>query len=280
MHSEAMKSSVFCGLLRLRRIALLTLCVHPLFGGVVLDGSFGTSGALPGPSYMISASFGKQVGGNLFQSFNQFNLISTESATFNGPNTVHNILARVTSGSPSSIDGTVNSSIQGANLFFLNPAGVMFGQNAQINVSGSFAVSTANYLKLADGGKFNTSLGGGDVLTSAPVSAFGFLSTASAPVSVIGSGLTVPQPFSIVSGDITITGGFISGSRVNLVSVKSSGEVKLDATSITSPVEVTQFTKMGAISMNSSFIAAGDFFTGGGIATIRACDAELTHLSV
>src|ERR1041385_7497885 len=228
MHSEAMKSSVLCGLLRLRRIALLTLCVHPLFGGVVLDGSFGTSGALPGPSYMISASFGKQVGGNLFQSFNQFNLISTESATFNGPNTVHNILARVTSGSPSSIDGTVNSSIQGANLFFLNPAGVMFGQNAQINVSGSFAVSTANYLKLADGGKINTSLGGGDVLTSAPVSAFGFLSTAPAAVSVTGSTLNIaPQKsFSAVAGDITMTGGRIAGqgSRVNLISVKSAGE--------------------------------------------------------
>ena len=51
----------------------------------------------------------------------------------------------------------------------------MFGQHAQINVSGSFAVTTANYLKLAGGGRFNANLGGGDVLTSAPVSAFGFL---------------------------------------------------------------------------------------------------------
>src|SRR5207249_6769061 len=106
-----------------------------------------------------------------------FDLTSTQSATFTGPANVQNILSRVTSGSPSSIDGAVNSQILGANLFFLNPYGVMFGPNAHISVSGSFAVSTANYLKLADGGKFNTSLGGGDVLTSAPVSAFGFLNT-------------------------------------------------------------------------------------------------------
>src|SRR5438067_8052386 len=135
---------------------------------------------------MIPANLGRQVGSNLFQSFSQFDLTSTQTATFTGPPNVQNILSRVTSGSPSSIDGTVNSQIQGANLFFLNPAGVMFGQNAQINVSGSFAVSTANYLKLADGGKFNTSLGGGDVLTSAPVSAFGFLNTAPGQVSTTG----------------------------------------------------------------------------------------------
>ena len=47
----------------------------------------------------------------------------------------------------------------------------MFGRHAQINVRGSSAVSAANYLKLADGAKFNTSLGGKDVPTSAPVSA-------------------------------------------------------------------------------------------------------------
>jgi hypothetical protein len=80
---------------------LLTVFAHPLLGGVVLDGSFGTRGALPGPNFMNQASFGKQVGGNLFQSFSQFNLTSPQSATFTGPQTVHNILARVTNGSPS-----------------------------------------------------------------------------------------------------------------------------------------------------------------------------------
>lgn len=249
-------------------VALITLCAHPLFGGVVLDGSFGTRGALPGPNFMIQSSFGKQVGGNLFQSFSQFNLNSTQSATFCGPNNVNNILARVTSGSSSSIDGTINSSIPGANLFLLNPAGVMFGQHAQVNVSGSFAVSTANYLKLADGGKFNTSLGGGDVLTSAPVSAFGFLNQTPARVSITGSntidsdGFIVPglglnvapqKSFSVVAGDIGINAGYITGqgSRVNLLSVKSAGEAVLDATNINSTVDVAQFTAMGDINLTN-----------------------------
>ena len=69
--------------------------------------------------------------------------------------------SRVTDGNPSSIDGKISSQIQGANLFFINPAGVMFGPHAQLDVSGSFAVTTANYLKLVDGGRFNANLGGG-----------------------------------------------------------------------------------------------------------------------
>src|ERR1700682_3102616 len=96
------------------RAVVLMFCACPLFGGVVLDGTFGTSGALPGPNYMIPANVGKQVGGNLFHSFNQFNLISSESGTFTGPSNVQNILARVTDGNPSSIDGKVSSQIQGA----------------------------------------------------------------------------------------------------------------------------------------------------------------------
>src|SRR5439155_26987625 len=117
--------------------SVVLFCAQPLFGGVVVDKGFGPARALPGPNFMIPANLGKQVGGNLFQNFSQFDLNSTQSATFTGPANVQNILSRVTSGSPSSIDGAVNSQIQGANLFFLNSAGVIFGQNAQINVSGS-----------------------------------------------------------------------------------------------------------------------------------------------
>ena len=139
---------------------------------------------------MIPASFGTQRGGNLFQSFSQFNLNNSQSATFSGPNNVHNILARVTSGSPSSIDGTINSSDSGgANLFFLNPAGVIFGNHAQLDVSGSFAVTTANYLKLVGGGQIQREPWRRRLLTSAPVSAFGFLNSASTSFCCRGSAL-------------------------------------------------------------------------------------------
>src|SRR5205085_7018451 len=100
--------------------SLALFCAQPLFGGVVVDKSFGLARALPGPNFMIPANLGKQIGGNLFQSFSQFDLNNTQFATFTGPPNVQNILSRVTNGNPSSIDGTVSSQIQGANLFFLN----------------------------------------------------------------------------------------------------------------------------------------------------------------
>ncbi len=245
----------------LRIVALLAFCAHPLLGGVVMYRSVGggPSVPLPGPNFIIPANFGRQKGGNLFESFSQFNLNSSQSATFTGPANVQNILARVTSGGPSSIDGRISSDIQGANLFFMNPAGVLFGQHAQLDVSGSFAVTTANYLNLVGGGRFNANLGGGDVLTSAPVSAFGFLNSTPGGVSITGSTLNVTsqKSFSAVAGDITMNGGRISGagSRVNLVSVKSAGEAKLDATALAtdlnSAIDVTQFTAMGKIDITS-----------------------------
>jgi filamentous hemagglutinin family protein len=260
-------------------VAFLALIARSLFaggpGGVVLDGSFGTSGSLPGPSFMIPANVGRQIGGNLFHSFSQFDLNSTQSATFTGPSNVHNILSRVTGGSASSIDGLVRSDIAGANLFLLNPSGVMFGPHAQIDVTGSFAVSTANYVKLASGGRFSTSLGGQDLLTSAPVTAFGFLNVRPAPVSITGDlasvgGHSVAAPilnvaaresFSIVAGSITTGSSRNSfdqttqirgeGSRVNLVSVGSPGEVQLNPTDINSAVVVSEFTELGEIDLNN-----------------------------
>lgn len=239
----------------LRAAVALILCAPAAFGGgIVLDGSFGPSGALPGPNYMISASLGKQVGNNLFHSFSQFDLISSESATFTGPGNIQNILSRVTGGSPSSIDGRISSDIQGANLFFLNPSGVMFGSHARIDVTGSFAVSTASYLKLADGGRFNANLGGGDLLSSAPVSAFGFLNAAPAAISFVGTNLVAAQKaISAIGGDISIDGGAVGGqgSGINLISVRSAGEALLDSVNPNGPIDVNQFTLLGDIRLTN-----------------------------
>ncbi len=109
---------------------------------VTLDGTLGPAGALPGPNYAITADLGRQVGGNLFHSFGQFSINTGESATFSGPNSVSNIIGRVTGGNVSFIDGALRSTIPGANLYLLNPAGVLFGEHAQLDVLGSVHVST------------------------------------------------------------------------------------------------------------------------------------------
>ena len=98
-----------------------------------------------------------------------------ESATFSGPRDVQNVLSRITGGGRSLIDGAIRSDIAGANVYLLNPAGVVFGPNAKVDISGSLAVTTADYLKLGGGGRFDAARPAESILTSAPVEAFGFL---------------------------------------------------------------------------------------------------------
>ena len=88
-------------------------------------------------NYMIDAKLGRQVGGNLFHSFGAFGLNRGETATFSGLASVANVVGRVTGGAPSSIDGNLRSTIPGANLYLINPAGVIFGPNAGVKCPGA-----------------------------------------------------------------------------------------------------------------------------------------------
>lgn len=191
------------------RLSLLWL---GLFGAVQaqaqikLDGSLGGAALnLTGPNFQIRADYGRQVGRNLFHSFQQFNLVNGEAAVFSGPAEVRNVLARVTGGA-SSIDGMIQSTIPGANLFLMNPAGIVFGPNATLDVSGSFTATTADAIRLADGGRFAANPGERPVLTSADPRAFGFLSPAPQDIVVNDSKLTVPySKLSLVAGAVVTT---------------------------------------------------------------------------
>jgi filamentous hemagglutinin family protein len=160
---------------------------------ISLDGSLGPPGPLPGPHYRIDANMGQTRGSNLFHSFGEFNVPTGGSATFTGPNTIANILSRVTGGQPSAIDGVLRSEIAGANLYLLNPSGVLFGPNSSLAISGSFHVSTADFLRFADGAKFSANLGNESVLTVASPAAFGFLGNTPALMTLQGSSLQVPE---------------------------------------------------------------------------------------
>lgn len=243
---------------------------------ITLDGSLGSAGPLPGPDYRIDADLGQQRGSNLFHSFGDFNVHTGESATFTGPNSVNNIIGRVTGGNSSLIDGPLRSEIPDANLYLLNPSGVMFGQNATLDVKGSFHVSTADYLKLADGAEFHTDLGKGSTLSMAPPEAFGFLGNKPAGITIEGSSLQVSERkiLSIVGGDIEIKGqGSVEsdspnlnapGGRVELASVASAGEVGVNG-EIPNEMSVERF---GRIEVNQgAFVSV--LGEGGGQVSIR-----------
>ena len=173
---------------------------------ITVDGRFSPAQTLVGPNYAIGANLGKQVGSNLFQSFGLFGLATGESAAFSGPATISNVIGRVTGGNPSSIDGKIQSNIAGANLYLINPSGIVFGPNATVNVSGSFHASTADYLKMSDGAKFQAKNPDASTLSAAPPAAFGFLTAQPAAITVNGSTLgPVPGTLGLVGGPVSIT---------------------------------------------------------------------------
>ncbi len=207
---------------------------------IVPDQSLGSTVSQSDSVHTISD--GTVRGGNLFHSFDQFSLGTNETASFADPGgNIDNILSRVTGGQASFIDGTFQSEIPGANLFFLNPNGVMFGPNARLDMGGAFHVSTADVLRFSDGAMFYTDLGRESTFTLAPVSAFGFGRTEPAAISVQGSQLQVDtgQGLSIIGGHISITGDADTsadtpnlsapGGQLHLVSVASAAEVSASA---------------------------------------------------
>jgi filamentous hemagglutinin family protein len=277
-------------------LSTLSFAVH---AEVVLDGTLGASGALPGPDFVVDASFGQQVGSNLFHSFESFNLNSTESANFTGPADISNVISRVTGGQPSFIDGILRSFVPNADLYFLNPQGIMFGPNAALNIPGSLYASTADYLKLGETGRFDVTTPSHSLLTVAPPSAFGFLDNIPAGITVEGSPLILPNDemmgrifngedvaittLGLVGGNITIKDAQIVtyGNDVDLVSVASQGEVPIDPTTLTddtfaaygtlSITDTGAFDRLGFGNIDVSgfgggeiYIRAGQFFLDNG----------------
>ncbi|MBW4446285.1 MAG: filamentous hemagglutinin N-terminal domain-containing protein [Spirirestis rafaelensis WJT71-NPBG6] len=113
------------------------------------DSTLGVERSLLTPNVQINGALGDRIeggaqrGSNLFHSFSQFNINNAQRVYFANPTGIQNILTRVTGKESSNIFGTLG--VQGsANLFFLNPNGILFGQNARLDVRGSFLGTTAN----------------------------------------------------------------------------------------------------------------------------------------
>ena len=193
---------------------------------------------------------GQTRGGNLFHSFQDFSVPTGNQAFFNNANSISNIFSRVTGGNISNIDGAIRAN-GSANLFLINPAGIIFGENARLNIGGSFLGSTASSI-LFDGGEFSAAdLENPPLLTvNAPIG-LGFRDNptsinierqppSSADLNPAPSfdddffGLRVAdgKTFALAGGDITANGGGIIavGGRIELGAVGESGILGLNFT--------------------------------------------------
>jgi filamentous hemagglutinin family protein len=231
---------------------------------------------------------GTRAGTNLFHSFGDFGVPTNNIANFlnNTGLPTSNILSRVTGGNPSNIFGTIQSTGFGtANLLLMNPAGIVFGPNATLNVGGSANFTTADYLRLADGGKFPAIPGALDAsISSAPVAAFGFLGANPEMISVQGSQLAVTpgQSISLAAGNITIQSGVLDdgvtsqparltapGGQISLASVASPGEILVGNMDRAPNINGQTFGALGSVQISQQSVVdvSGN---GGGTVVIRS----------
>ncbi|OKH42842.1 hypothetical protein NIES2101_32320 [Calothrix sp. HK-06] len=263
---------------------------------ITLDGTLGTSGTLTGSNYAIPQSLGQTVGNNLFHSFSQFNLNTNEVAIFQSNPNIQNILSRVTGGNQSVIDGLIRTQ-SGVNLFLINPSGIIFGQNASLDVGGSFVASTANALQFGNLGYFSATEKNvpSSLLTINPSAllfnqinqsaAIQNTSVAPAGKDLAGFntfGLRVPDGKSLllVGGNVSIEGGWLNafGGRIELGSLAAPGNVFLLFDAHNPRLEFPSGEKRGDVSLTKQARLLVQAADGGDIA-VNARNIEILESS-
>ncbi len=122
--------------------------LHPATAQVTPDGTTNTTVDANGNNFTINQ--GDRAGNNLFHSFDRFSVPNGGSAFFDNNPDIANIFSRVTGGNISNIDGLIRAN-GAANLFLINPAGIIFGAGARLDIGGSFYGSSADSILFEDG---------------------------------------------------------------------------------------------------------------------------------
>nr|MDZ8287318.1 filamentous hemagglutinin N-terminal domain-containing protein [Nostoc sp. ChiSLP01] len=233
---------------------------------ITLDGTLGPAQTLTGPDYVIPQTAGQTVGNNLFHSFGQFNLNTNEAAIFESAANIQNILSRVTGGTPSLIDGLIGTSSAGVNLFLINPQGIIFGPNAQLNIGGatrgSFIATTLDAIVFPNGGQFSaTNPRGADSLLRIVGDPSGFLASQhpAAPINSIGNILQVNQgqTLTLLGGEVNLDSSELlaPGGRVELGGVGGAGNLGLVGSGNELRLEFPDSLARNDVSVANSFVS-------------------------
>ncbi len=188
-----------------------------------------------------SVTAGTVAGINLFHSFTQFSVDQGYRVDFVSPSGgIENILVRVTGNNPSNISGVLSTSgASNPNLFLINPQGISFGQNASLQINGSFVATTANALGFSEQGFFSASNPNNPALLTVNPSAFLFNQTVAQGIEsssthisrsgLVGLQVDAGNSLLLIGGNITLNKGIITapGGRVELGGLKDTGIVGL-----------------------------------------------------
>jgi filamentous hemagglutinin family protein len=210
---------------------------------------------------------GAQRSGNLFHSFSQFNVADGQTLYFNNPTGVRNILTRVTGSSVSNILGQLG--VDGnANLFLLNPNGIVFGPKSVVFTPGTFMATTASRIQFPEGAFSAVNPQQPPLLTiSAPIG-LGF-DQVPKPIVVQSKFLLSNQGIALVGGNITagnpnqnvLIGA--SGGRVELAAIGGQGEVGVAINEKSIPLTIPNSLARADIAISDSAIITSGKESGG-----------------
>ena len=215
---------------------VVCLFTSPLLAQVTTDGTVNTQVNQNGNVTEITG--GETRGSNLFHSFQDFSVPAGNEAYFNNAENISDIFSRVTGGNISNIDGLIRANGT-ANLFLINPAGIVFGENAQLNIGGSFYGSSASSILFEDGEfsavdnleqpilTINAPIGlnfrdePGDIVNRSIVQ--------NSNEEVIGLEVAPGNNLTLVGGNLNFEGGNLTarGGNIELASLSEAGVISL-----------------------------------------------------
>ena len=213
-------------------------CSSEALGQIAPDGTLSTN-VTTADNLNFTINDGNRAGNNLFHSFREFSVPTGGEAFFNNAADIQNIFSRVTGNSISNIDGLIRANAQ-ANLFLINPNGIIFGQNARLNIGGSFLGSVASNIKFSDGIEFSATNPQSSALLSINVPIG--LQINSNPGTILNQSLVTDnngqlvglqvqsgKSLILVGGDVNLQGGGLNafGGYIELGGLANAGTIGL-----------------------------------------------------
>ena len=261
---------------------------------VTTDGT--TSTTVNSTATGVQIDNGDRDGGNLFHSFDEFSIPTGSEAFFNNPNDIANIFSRVTGGNISNINGLIRANGT-ANLFLINPAGIVFGRDARLQLGGSFYGSTADSIIFPDGEFSATDLDNPPLITvNAPIG-LGFRDN---PEDIVNTsvgqnpdgetnitggnvGLQVfnGETLAIIGGNVLLDDGNLTakGGHVEIASIASAGEVGITETDTGFVFDYNAIDSFGDITLQNTAVVDVTA-SGGGSVNVTAKDLTLSSSSI
>ncbi|MEM8807007.1 MAG: filamentous hemagglutinin N-terminal domain-containing protein [Cyanobacteria bacterium P01_G01_bin.38] len=255
------------------------------------DTTLGSESSIPdGQGNINFIEGGATRGINLFHSFEEFNIRAGEGAFFIVPDgAIENVFSRITGNDPSNIDGVlgsltsqVNGTLSDADLYLMNPNGVIFGPGATLNLGGSLVVTTADGVSFGEQGSFDAfNPDAPSQLLSINPSALLFSQSQTPAIQSFAQSLTLSpgQGITLVGGDVSFQNSIINGSfggEIEVGGLAGAGRVGLEQVSGIPRLAFETESPRGNISLDEG---SSLFLTGDGRVSLYAQKLDIDNSS-